>query len=408
MLLRLLSSLTFHSYFSPLLTQQISHGNLVSTSGTNGGNGTLDKNNVRSSSVLSNNEVSPMNRSSGSFKKRSDTKQQSIRRSSAATMMNNTSSPGNSHNFNTPGTRSSFKMKSNSITSPPKTQAQLQQQLNQQLAATVSKMNTSGTLHSKNNTTATATATTTTTAKAVDDDHSSGDSLGGGIYAHIRTPSDPAPSMPIYAQINSDRRGSGHWRASNILRGVTSTPVSSSSANISHSIPINNSMVVNTSLNGSLLDASMHSHQTVHANSVKVVPATTSKITSNTNGSTIIITGQQTQQVSSSSQQSTSLHSPTSTSPLYSSLQRPRCPPPPLPPHQTKTTPLLRSTCNGQSHESIPSVSSVEIDSAGNPVESSVSSSISKSSHPSQSDHHLQMQAATCIPVPVPPPRKVS
>ena len=352
-----------------------------------------------------------MNRSSGSFKKRSDSKQQSIRRASASTVMtSNTSPPSNSHNT-IGGTRSSFKIKNSSITSPPKTQAQLQQQLNQQLAATVSKLTASGTLHSK--TGATGTPSASSSMKTGDDDHVSGDSLGGGIYAHIRTPSDPAPSMPIYAQINSDRRGSGHWRASNILRGVTSTPVSSSSsANISHSIPINNSMVVNTSLNGSLIDASMHSHQTVHANSVKVVPTTTSKITSNTNGSTIIITGQQPQpqqqQQQVTSQQGALLHSPTSTSPLYSSLQRPSCPPPPLTPHQTKTTPLLRSTSNGQSHESIPSVSSVEIDSSGNPVESSVSSSISKSSHPSQSDHHLQIQATTSIPVPVPPPRKVS
>lgn len=380
---------------------------MVNTSGgPNGGNGNVDKNNLRSSSVLSND--SPMSRSSGSFKKRNDAGQQSLRRSSGGntsttTIVNNNSSPAtantssttsnNSHINATPGTRSSFKVKSNSITSPPKSQAQLQQQLNQQLAATVSKLNTTG-----SHVVTTTCNTSSNTGGHGEDGHSSGDSLGGGIYSHIRTPSDPAPNVPIYAQINANRRGSGHWRSSNVPSGTPTTVVSTER----HVIPMTNSIIVNSnvsSLNGSLIDASIHSHQTVHANSVKVVP--TSKITSNTNGSTIIITGQQ------SAQQPTLINS-TSTSPLYSSLQRPRCPPPPLPPHQVKTTPLLRSTSNGQSHESIPSVSSVEIDSVGNPIETPISSSIEKSSHPSQSDHHLQLQASTSIPVPVPPPRKVS
>jgi hypothetical protein len=64
---------------------------------------------------------------------------------------------------------------------------------------------------------------------------------------------------------------------------------------------------------------------------------------------------------------------------LYASLQRPRCPPPPLPPHQTKTTPLRTN-------------------SIGRPED-----------YPLMDSHQLESNSLirSSIPLPVPPPRRV-
>ena len=75
----------------------------------------------------------------------------------------------------------------------------------------------------------------------------------------------------------------------------------------------------------------------------------------------------------------TSMNNAAAASALYASLQRPRCPPPPLPPHQTKTTPL-RTNSNGRQEDSIP-FTSIEGD---------------------------DCQLRSSIPLPVPPPRRVS
>jgi hypothetical protein len=90
---------------------------------------------------------------------------------------------------------------------------------------------------------------------------------------------------------------------------------------------------------------------------------------------------------------------------MYSSLQRPRVPPPPPPPHRIRTTPLtgsnnaaddqrnslIISSHNGHSHESLD-------------MDESLPSLGSDDMNDSSSFEHHR----SSIPVPVPPPRKVS
>jgi len=137
------------------------------------------------------------------------------------------------------------------------------------------------------------------------------------LYTHIKTPSD---SAPVYAQIVS--RASGHWRNRSFDQQQSSSH---------HNSPFTS--------NGS-------------GDHVKPVPAP--KINLNSNSTSVKQTPP----------------------PLFtSSANRPRFPPPPLPPHQTKTTPLRT---NGQVIDAIGCLSS-------------------------DLDHDALRSS---IPVPIPPPRK--
>lgn len=168
--------------------------------------------------------------------------------------------------------------------------------------------------------------TTPSPPKARDHETSS-ESSGhvANLFTHMKTPSD---SAPVYAQIAS--RGSGHWRN----RSFDQQQQSSSH----HHSPFTS--------NGS-------------GDHVKPVPAP--KINFNGNSASVKQTP------------------PPPTSSLFtSSANRPRFPPPPLPPHQTKTTPLRT---NGQVIDGIGCLSS-------------------------DLDHDTTLRSS--IPVPVPPPRKVN
>ena len=171
---------------------------------------------------------------------------------------------------------------------------------------------------------------------AAEDSSSSGSGAKGGgnkstsnIYSHIRTPSD---SAPVYAQINSSHRNSGHWRnrSVDLVSNNTTTPLSTigRNSNQGHNTL---SSATTTSDNKSVMS--------------KTPPGTL-------NGSGTV----------------------------FSSLQRPRCPPPPLPPHHTNT-PVSRATNHDHDH------------------------SASRIMYQEITD---KMDTNRVIPVPVPPPRKVS
>ena len=167
------------------------------------------------------------------------------------------------------------------------------------------------------------------------------------MLSHIRTPSDPADPgvIPIYAQVAN--RSSGHWRNrsgdnhnSSFNGGSKPTPAPKTNLNGSYSSSTSSS-------------ASKHYQQQV-----------------------------QQQPVTSSTQILNS--TPNTSSALYASLQRPRVPPPPLPPHQTKTTPL-RTNSNGLQEDGMTTATA----------------------YPAMdSDDTSQIRSA--IPLPVPPPRRVS
>ena len=166
------------------------------------------------------------------------------------------------------------------------------------------------------------------------------------IYSHIRTPSDPVaveavtPTSggPIYAQIKT--RSSGNWRTRSIdnSSGIIDTkPIPAPKVNL------------NGSYSSSSSSASKHAQQS----------------------SSSIIT------VTASSNTTTSINTPSSSA-LYASLQRPRVPPPPLPPHQTKTTPLRTNSIGRQ--EDYPLM---------------------------DADLENNSLIRSSIPLPVPPPRRV-
>lgn len=174
---------------------------------------------------------------------------------------------------------------------------------------------------------------------AAEDSSSSGSGAKGGnktkstsnSYSHIRTPSDS--HAPVYSQVNSSHRNSGHWRnrSVDLVSNNTATPLSSIGRNSNNQGHNTLSSITTTSDNNKSMS--------------KTPPGTV-------NGS-----GQ-----------------------VFSSLQRPRCPPPPLPPHHTNT-PVSR-TNNDLDH------------SAARIMFQEVPEKI--------------VDSARIIPVPVPPPRKVS
>lgn len=117
-----------------------------------------------------------------------------------------------------------------------------------------------------------------------EDSSSSGGGSNANIYAHVRQTSDPAPVVPTYAQIERKRsNASGHWR--------------------------NHSVDLTTPQNGSLAHIS-DGNKTI-ATSKHSAPNGKQQTNANSNNNMPI-------------------------QPIYSSLQRPRVPPPPLPPHQNK------------------------------------------------------------------------
>lgn len=172
---------------------------------------------------------------------------------------------------------------------------------------------------------------------AAEDSSSSGSGAKGGnkstsnIYSHIRTPSD-SNAVPVYAQINSSNRNSGHWRnrSVDLVSNNTTTPLSSIGRNSNN-----------------------HGHNTL---SSATTTSDNNKSISKTPPGTFNGSGQ-----------------------VFSSLQRPRCPPPPLPPHHTNT-PLARTNNDHLDH------------SAARVMYQEVATKV---------------EPNRIMPVPVPPPRKV-
>lgn len=238
---------------------------------------------------------------------------------------------------------------------------------------------------------------------------------------HARTPSDPLPG-PIYAQIK--RGSSGHWRnrstdATNAAAAANGNTNISSNSN-SRTPPLSNSKPSSTKKSTPVTTRTSPHHHYSHGhysdsgtppmplynslnrNGKPLVPT---KI--KTNGSLLMMNKTSPTNSSSSSSCSSSMRANPASSSLYSSLQRPRVPPPPPPPHRVRTTPISGSIdpCPIPDHR-IASNEFRLISSNGHSHESLDMDSLPSLGSDDMNDGYSHHRSS--IPVPVPPPRKVS